>query len=263
MRYFEAGVNQVSYGPKVQKMSSTSISLITIVFNGQKHIEKTILSVIEQAYSPLEYVIIDGGSTDGTLDIIRKYEQHISFWSSGPDKGIYDALNKGLKQVKGDLIGFVNSDDWLEPNALKEVAQGYQKDKIIYGNVRFWKNGKELNVSNSDHTRLIEGMTMAHPAVFVPRSLYDRYGEFKTGFRIAADYEMMVRFFVNKVDFVQVGKVLSNMNIGGVSHTHWLEAIKEDLRIRNSYFGNKILNYLYFLKQFLYLLFERTLRKFS
>ena len=242
-------------------MNKPSITLITIVYNGQKHIEKTIQAVIKQGYQPLEYIIIDGGSTDGTLDIIRKYESHISYWKSEPDNGINDAFNKGLKQAKGELIGFTNSDDWLEDNALETIAKNYQPGKIVYGNVRFWKNGKELSTSKTDHTRLREGMTMAHPGVFIPKKIYDQHGIFRTDFKIAMDYELMLRFFVNKVEFVKIDEVIANMNIGGVSHKHWFKAICEDLKIRNMYYSNKTLNYYYFFKQFVYLFFERTLRK--
>lgn len=244
-------------------MQKPLLSIITIVYNGQKHIEKTIRSVIEQNYESLEYIIIDGGSTDGTLDIIRKYEKNITHWKSEPDKGINDAFNKGLKQAKGELIGFLNSDDWLEPNALQTIAQNYQTGKIVYGNVRFWKNEKEISVSKSDHTRLREGMTMAHPAVYVPKSLYEQYGTFRTDLKIASDYDILVRFFVNKVDFVKVNNIIVNMNLGGISHTRWVLAIWEDLKVKNKYFSNKFLNYCYFSKQFIYLLFERTLRKFD
>lgn len=244
-------------------MQKPLLSIITIVFNGQKHIEKTILSLVEQNYEPLEYIIIDGGSTDGTLDIIRKYEKHITFWSSEPDKGINDAFNKGLKHSRGEIIGFLNADDWLEPNALNKVASTYQKGKIVYGNVRFWKNEKEISVSKSDHTRLREGMTMAHPSVYVPKTLYDQFGVFRTDLKIASDYDILVRFFVNKVEFVQTDEVLMNMNLGGISHTRWVLAIWEDLKVKNKYFRNKFLNCCYFLKQFAYLLVERTIRKFD
>jgi glycosyltransferase involved in cell wall biosynthesis len=242
-------------------MKKPLVSIITIVFNGQKHIEKTIQAVIRQAYQPLEYIIIDGGSTDGTLDIIKKYEKHIAYWRSEPDKGINDAFNKGLKQATGELIGFTNADDWLEDNALETIAKNYHEAKVIYGNVRFWKNGKELNISKTDHSRLREGMTMAHPGVFVPKKIYEQYGVFSNDFKIAMDYELMLRFFVNKVGFLKIDEVVANMNIGGVSHKHWFKAICEDLKIRNMYYSNKILNYCYFLKQFVYLFFERTLRK--
>jgi glycosyltransferase involved in cell wall biosynthesis len=244
-------------------MQKPLISIITVVFNGKKHIEKTIQAVIAQNYQPVEYIIIDGGSTDGTLDVIRKYEKHITYWKSEPDKGINDAFNKGLKQAKGDLIGFSNADDWLEPNALNIIAHNFEAGKIIYGNVRFWKNGKKISESKSDHTRLREGMTMAHPSVFVPKSLYEKYGMFKTDLKIAMDYEMLVRFFVNKVYFIRVNEVLANMNLGGISHSRWILAIREDLKVKNTYFRNKFLNYCYFVKQFSYLLIERTIRKFD
>jgi len=255
--------NAVFINKKGSKMNKPSISLITIVFNGQKHIEKTIQAVIKQGYQPLEYIIIDGGSTDGTLDIIKKYEKHIAYWRSEPDKGINDAFNKGLKQATGELIGFTNADDWLEDNALETIANNYQEGQIVYGNVRFWKNGKEINVSKSDHTRLREGMTMAHPGVFVPKKLYDKYGSFNTELKIGMDYEILVRFFVNKVEFIKIDTVVANMNLGGISHTRWVLAIQEDLKVKNTYFKNKVLNYGYFLKQFIYLFFERTLRKFD
>ncbi|MDZ4664516.1 MAG: glycosyltransferase family 2 protein [Bacteroidota bacterium] len=244
-------------------MSTPLITLITVVYNGERHLERTITSVLNQKYEPLEYIVIDGGSRDGTLDIIRKYESRISYWISEPDKGIFDAFNKGLKQAKGELIGFINSDDWLENNALEAINNSYKKGTIVYGNVCFWKNGKQLNTSKSDHTRLRKGMTMAHPAVFVPKEIYDRYGNFKTNLKIASDYELLVRFFVNRVEFVKINDVIVNMNLGGISHSRWVLAIVEDLKVKNTYFSNTLLNYYYFFKQFFYLFFERTLRKFD
>ena len=245
------------------KMTNPKVSLITIVYNGEKHLEKTILSVLKQNYSPIEYIIIDGGSKDKTLEIINKYSDRISFWSTEPDKGISDALNKGLKQAKGEVVGFINSDDWLEDGAIEIIMKNYEPGKIVYGNIRFWKKDKITGESKSDHTRLREGMTMAHPAVYVPKKLYDDYGLFDLDFKIAMDYELLVRLFIKKAEFVKIDAIIVNMNLGGISHKKWIWAIREDLRVKNIYFNNKLLNYYYFLKQFTYLFFERTFRKLN
>ena len=242
-------------------MKQPLVSIITIVFNGEKHIEKTIQSVLNQSYSPIEYIIVDGASTDKTMDIVLKYQSRISKIISEPDKGIADAFNKGIKLSIGELVGFVNADDWLEPNAIETMVQNYQPGKIVYGNVRFWKNDKIINQSKSDHTRLREGMTMAHPGVYVPKKLYDEYGLFKLDYKIAMDYEILVRFFANKINFIKTDAIIVNMNLGGIGDKKWVLAIWEDLRVKNIYFHNKLANYYYFLKQFAYLFFERTFRK--
>lgn len=242
-------------------MKQPLVSIITIVYNGEKHLEKTIQSVLNQKYSPIEYIIVDGASTDGTMEIIRKHQANISKIISEPDKGIADAFNKGIKVASGELIGFINADDWLEPNAIETLMKLYVPGKIVYGNVRFWKNGKVMSQSKSDHTRLREGMTMAHPPVYVPKKLYDEHGLFRTDFKIAMDYEMLVRLFTKKADFIKTDAVIVNMNLGGVGDRKWILAIVEDLRVKNMYFPNKPANYYYFLKQFVYLLFERNFRK--
>lgn len=104
------------------------ISIITVVYNGEKYLEQTIQSVINQTYKNIEYIVIDGGSTDGTLDIIKKYEEHISYWVSESDKGLYDAMNKGIGVAKGELIGMINSDDWYELEAVEIMAEAYKNN---------------------------------------------------------------------------------------------------------------------------------------
>lgn len=245
------------YQPK--RMAQPLVSLITIVYNGEKHLEKTIQSVLDQSYAHIEYIIIDGGSQDSSVSIIRKYESQLAFWVSEPDKGISDALNKGIKVSKGDLIGFINADDWLEPDAITNVVKSYTPDTIIYGDVTFWVDGTKTCSTKSDHTRLREGMTMAHPAVYVPKKFYDAYGMFNINYKVAMDYDLLLRFYMNKTPFKKINSILVNMNLGGVSDNRWLLGIKEEFHSKNIYF-NKAANLYYFLKQFTYLFLQRLFR---
>lgn len=240
-------------------MSNILVSLITIVYNGEKHLEKTILSVIHQTYPNIEYIIIDGGSTDNSVSIIRKYENKLAYWVSEPDKGISDALNKGIKKAKGEIIGFINADDCLEPDAVENVMKAYSPGMIIYGNVCFWENNIKVRTTKSDHTRLKEGMTLAHPAVYVPKALYEQFGNFDTKFKIAMDYDLLLRFYMNKAAFKKIDRVLVNMNLGGISDKNWLAAIKEELNSKNRYF-NRVVNLYHFVKQFTYLFLQGLFR---
>ena len=225
------------------------ISIITIVFNGEKYIEDTILSILNQSYRNIEYIIIDGGSIDGTLDIIKKYQDKITYWKSEPDKGIYDAFNKGIKIAKGNLIGIINAGDWLENDAIVKIADCYSVSTVIYGDVRFWNQEKAGRKTDSNHSRLREAMTVAHPTVFVPKTIYEKYGLFDQQYKIAGDYDLVLRLFVNKISFHKINEVLVNMRKGGVSDRRWLKAIDEEKKIKDKYF-NYFTNYYFYFKQF-------------
>ena len=122
-------------------MDNSLISVITVSYNAVSTIEQTILSVINQTYSNIEYIIIDGGSTDGTIDIIRRYEDKIAYWVSEPDRGIYDAMNKGASKANGEYIAFLNSDDWYELDAVSIIAQFADgKTDLISGIIKLYKN---------------------------------------------------------------------------------------------------------------------------
>ena len=118
------------------------VSVITIVYNGELHLEQTIKTVLEQSYSPVEYIVIDGGSTDNTMNIIKRYESHLGAWLSEKDNGIADAFNKGLKLVKGEIIGILNADDWYEPDAIEKAVAVLKDTDIAYGDLRLIKDGK-------------------------------------------------------------------------------------------------------------------------
>lgn len=235
------------------------ISIITVVYNGGKSLEKAVLSVASQSYRHIEYIVIDGGSTDNTLEIIKKHEQHISRWISEKDNGIADAMNKGVKMATGDLIGFLNADDWLEEGAIEKVAAAYDTNTVVYGDVRFWDKNIQTKTTNSNHLRLRQGMTIAHPAAYVPLSVYKSHGLFNTDFKVAFDYDFILRIHMAGVPFKNIHSVLVNMSLGGLSDKKWLLAIREELISKNRYF-NRLANLFYFLKQFAYLFIEKLLR---
>ena len=202
------------------------ISIITICYNSADTIEDTIKSVIAQNYSDLEYIIIDGGSEDGTLDIVEKYKDKIAKVVSEPDKGIYDAMNKGIGVASGEVVGILNSDDFYHHDTvLLEVAKLFESSKAgaVYGNisyvdrddkdkeVRFWRAGEYKKF------KLNSGWIMPHPAFFVRKSLYQNYGKFNLDFRIAADYELMLRFLLKGINMVYIDKSLVCMREGGFS----------------------------------------------
>lgn len=200
------------------------VTVITPCYNSEKTISKTIESVLSQTYTEIEYLIIDGASTDRTLEIVRSYEDafqgrmHIC---SEPDEGIYYAMNKGIGLAKGELIGIVNSDDYYEPDAVEQMVANRNKSKyqILYGFERILKDGQETSILIHHHTNLPNQM-ITHPTCFVTRQLYEDKGVFNTGYKYSADYEFMLRMYQDKsVEFTPVYKLISNYALGGASGT--------------------------------------------
>jgi len=204
------------------------LSLVTVSKNSERTIEQTIQSVLSQSYPNIEYIFIDGGSTDGTVDIIKKYEDRVTYWVSEPDSGIYDAMNKGIKKATGDIVGILNTDDfYANEKVLEKVVQCFEKDKEVdacYGDlvyvkknnpdkiVRYWKTGEYKE-------KLLKyGWMPPHPTLFVRRDVYDRCGLFRTDFSIAADYEFILRILKKcKVKIAYIPEVLVHMRSGGES----------------------------------------------
>lgn len=195
------------------------ISIITVVLNGAKTVEQTIQSVLQQDYPRKEYIIIDGGSTDGTLDIIRKYEDRIDYWISVPDKGIFDAMNKGIRMAKGELIGIINADDWYEKNILKLVSEAYinsDKGAVIHGLLRNFEDEQFYSIKGNS-TRVLRYDMIQHPTCFIPKMLYEKYGYYDEKYRYCADYDLILRFVNRNVPFEFLEKIIANFRIGGVS----------------------------------------------
>jgi glycosyltransferase involved in cell wall biosynthesis len=191
-------------GRGVKKTASPErpmVSVITITYNSKKYLEETMKSVIGQDYAHIEYIIVDGGSTDGTLGIIRKYEGQISKWVSEPDKGISDAMNKGIRMSSGDIIGLIHSDDrYADPTVLTRVAEVFEHSphiKALYGIQDYIDpvTGKTLLTwgRDTDPSEIKMRMYIPHPTLFVRREVYDEIGLFRLDYMVAMDYEFALR----------------------------------------------------------------------
>jgi len=226
------------------------ISIITICYNSAKTIERTIQSVISQNYSDYEYLIIDGGSHDGTIDIINKYKEKISQFISEPDKGISDAFNKGLGLANGEIIGILNSDDWYEPKTLKIVSSELIKNKdfdYLVGAQRYWdKNGKNYIVKpDKNYYRKIKHMMprLNHPSSFFRKSVYESIGLFNVNYRYAMDYDLFFRAFLANKKPLFINKVVTNMSLEGTSDINAISAYWETFIIAQ----DKLQAFLFFL----------------
>lgn len=214
------------------------ITIITPCFNSEKTIEKTIRSVLGQTYEEIEYLIIDGGSTDGTMEIVKSYEQQFNGrlrYVSEPDEGIYYAMNKGIGMARGELIGIVNSDDYYEPEAVQNAAGHRSADKyqILYGFERTLIDGKEASIVMFHHQYLDRQM-ITHPTCFVTKALYEDLGAYDTSYRYSSDYEFMLRMFhSNRVCFTPMYRLISNFALGGASGTVY--GYRETNRLKYQY----------------------------
>jgi glycosyltransferase involved in cell wall biosynthesis len=245
-------------------MGSPVISIITIVFNGEKHLEQTIRSVLDQTYRHIQYIIIDGGSTDQSVNIIKKYEKDIYYWISEKDKGISDAFNKGIARATGDVIGIINADDWFEPDAFERVAAQIADADICYGDIQLWKNEKRELIQKGNLQLLSREMTIHHATVFVKREIYESYGGFDLQYRCAMDYDLLLRFKVKNCRFAYIPHILSNMRWGGFSDKFWKLGCRETLEIKNKYLPeNKLSHQLYYLKHLAAIRAAKTLSRFK
>lgn len=232
---------------KKSEINKPLISIITVVFNGEKFLEKTILSVLNQTYDNIEYIIIDGGSTDKSLDIIKKYNNALDYWLSEKDNGIYDAMNKGLKFISGDIIGIINSDDWYNSDSIDNVVKLHLRNKnnlsIYFGDLfKYSRNGDYLFKVIRDKKYLTKkinwGMPLNHPSTFVCSEVYHNIGFFDTTYRICGDYDFIYRSYKSKlISFRYSNTITANMRLGGVSDDKgsFYIRVSEHFRIRSLY----------------------------
>jgi glycosyltransferase involved in cell wall biosynthesis len=203
------------------------VSIITVSFNSAKTIADTIDSVLSQDFPEIEYIIVDGGSTDGTVDIIRQNENRISQWISEKDQGMYDAMNKGIAMATGDVIGILNSDDvYMNTHVISDLMRVMQSQntEVVFGDLILVDSSNQNKIiryydSGRFHPSKFKfGWMPAHPTVFVKRELYQKVGKFSTTYQIAADYEMLIRILaIEKASYAYYPKPVVRMRSGGAS----------------------------------------------
>ncbi len=211
-----------------------NFSIITVTFNSKRYLEETIRSVLTQAFVDLEYILVDGGSTDGTLDIIRDHaakDRRIR-WISEPDEGIADAFNKGIALASGEIVGIINSDDTYAPGALRAVADAcaaHPDCDVFHGDMlRFQGDRPLFLLKPADVERHIwHEMPLNHPATFVTLRAYRKVGGFDKAFRVAMDYDLLLRLYRAGCRFCYIDRVLANMRYGGESDAGFRAGLRE------------------------------------
>ncbi len=201
------------------------VSIITVTYNSAATLRRTIQSVLAQDYGNIEYIVIDGNSSDGTLDILNEYRDHIDVVVSEPDTGIYDAMNKGIDRATGDIVGILNSDDrFSRDDMISRIVKEFEAGiDAVYGDVHF------VSANNPDKvvryyssaifkpSRLVMGLSPAHPSFYVKRSFFERYGKYDTSYKIASDFDIFARFFQTPLRYKYMQETFVIMSQGGVS----------------------------------------------
>lgn len=197
------------------------VTIVTVVRNGSKYLNCAIESIISQSYKNIEYIIIDGASTDGTLEIIEQYEYAVQRWISEPDNGIYDAMNKGIRLARGSIIGILNSDDWYEPDTIESVVSAFmaQQCDVVTGDMRIWQDSFEFVTTKPKISWpcVKYGIfKINHPATFVTRKIYLDYS-FDITYPTTADLKFLLQLILSKKEIFYLRKVLVNFREGGAS----------------------------------------------
>lgn len=249
------------------------ISIITATFNSAKTLKDTIQSVLRQTNKDFEYLIIDGGSTDETIDIVKSYESEFSGrlkWVSEKDEGIYDAMNKGIKMASGDVVGILNSDDYFtSDDILQTVDNAFKSHEIdaIYGDIHFIRDGNPQKCVRYYSSRMFRpfwlrfGFMPAHPSFYCKREVFEKAGLYSLDYKIGADYEMMVRLFKKyRIMSQYINKDFVTMRTGGASNNNVrsrITLINEDVKAckENGVYTNS----LFVMLKFMYKIFEYRL----
>jgi glycosyltransferase involved in cell wall biosynthesis len=234
------------------------ISIITVCYNSERYIQFAMASVLEQTYKNIEYIVVDGSSTDSTLDIIKEYEPRFNGhmrWVSEPDKGIYDAMNKGIAMASGDIVGILNSDDaYASADVISDIMRSFttQTCDAVYGDLvyvdatntdkikRYWKAGQYRK-------QLFKyGWMPPHPSFFVKKEVYNTYGLFRADFKSAADYEFMLRVIHKaQITLAYIPKVLVTMRTGGTSNANLYSRYRNNKEDRKAWKVNQVKPYFF------------------
>lgn len=243
------------------------VSIVTVCFNNSKTIKDTIDSVLNQSYNDIEYIIVDGGSTDGTIDIISSYGSKVSRFISESDSGIYNAMNKGIKMAIGEVVGTLNADDFFFDNSvISKVVDEFSNNDIdaLYGDIQFVKpeniekvvryySSKRFNIK-----RFKYGFMPAHPSFYVKRKWFAKLGYYKEDYQIGADFELLIRFLMSKkLKYKYVETVFVTMRTGGASNRNLKSRIRLNDEIIRACRENSIhTNYFFVYSKYLVKVFE-------
>lgn len=221
------------------------VTVITVCYNAAAHIDETLRSVIMQDYPDIEHIVIDGGSTDGTQDRVRRYSECIAHFVSEPDGGVYDAMNKGLRMATGEVVAFVNAGDMIATrHTVSRMAQAFSQSGLgaVYGDVlmvdpddihkvrRFWKGGAYR------HDNFKRGWMPPHPGTYIRKSAYDRFGLFNTELEVGADYELLFRMlYRHRLPARYIPHVAVRFRLGGMSNASLSHVLKANIEVRRSW----------------------------
>ena len=260
-KLFFKSTKQINDSTNKPLTSLPLITIITVVFNGAEYLEQTILSVLNQTYNNIEYIIIDGGSSDGTVDIIKKYEDRIDCWISEKDDGIADAFNKGIKLSNGEIVGIINAGDWYEIDAVSNIVECKEHD-IIHGLIQLWDNDEKSFISIPIQSQLRNSMSINHPSVYVKKEVYMKCGYFNKQYKLAMDYEFLLRANIAGYGFYNSGKIIANFRKDGVSDRGEINGLIEVFKAKRLNLNNNIVfDLLYLFSKICKSMLSRGLKK--
>lgn len=217
------------------------ITVVTVVYNGEEHLEQTIQSVINQSYDNVEYIIVDGGSSDATVDIIKKYEEQIDYWVSEGDGGIYDAMNKGISLATGDYINFMNAgDSFYNKDTIQDIFKqvDYKNSAVVYGNAQnIYDSRHKVIFPSKSLDSIYQGLPFSHQSSFTRTKYLQKLG-YDLQYSICADYDLFYKLYMQKLTFTYVDVIVANYDMFGAS-TKYSESFLEKKRISNMYEPSK------------------------
>lgn len=249
------------------------VSIITVCWNSEQYIQSAISSVLKQTYKDIEYIVIDGHSQDLTIDILKSYNSLFEGrlkWISEPDKGLYDAMNKGIRMATGDIIGVLNSDDFFtDNNVISKIVERFKDPNIdaVYADVAFVDSSNLNKITRYYSSKVFSrslmrlGFIPAHPTFYAKKECFSKYGLYSLDYKIGADFELLLRFiFVNKIRLSYIPKCFVTMRLGGVStsglksHIQIMNDHLKAFKVNNIYTNRVLLSlrYIYKLKEFIF-----------
>lgn len=222
------------FGRSLTECREPTVSLITVVLNGGEALSRALSSVFAQTYRPIDYIVIDGGSTDGSLDLIKRHQDQLAYWVSEPDNGISDAFNKGIAAAKGKYIGLLNADDWLSPDQIEEAVRQLETSdaSFAFGDLLYHApDGKALHLIHGDpgYPAKIKSRMPAlnHPTMLVKRQVFDQVGDFDERYRVAMDYDWALRAHLTGHHGIYSNRIVGHMTLDGTSDRQFVEGLKE------------------------------------